>query len=194
MMVPMTTAGQGPPATADREPRTAAPTHRSDAGDTPDLDSFPLMAKGNKYEDFTVGQTLEHHWGRTLDQSDNVAFSTATCAWLPLHLNREYARSQGHPDVVLNPMLVLCTAVGLSVEDLSESGGPFLGIDDCTFLLPVYAGDTITATSRVVDMRTSASKPGVGIVTWHTHARNQRQELVLEFVRTNLVAKRGDQS
>ena len=63
-------------------------------------------------------------------------------------------------------MLVLCTAVGLSVEDLSESGGPFLGIDDCVFLRPVYPGDTITAISRVVRMRTSASKPGVGIVTW----------------------------
>ena len=159
---------------------------------TPDLDSFPLVAKGNKYEDFTVGQALTHHWGRTLTQADNVAFSTATCSWLPLHLNVEYARSRGHPDMVVNPMLVLCTAVGLSVEDLSESGGPFLGIDDCVFLRPVYPGDTITAISRVVRMRTSASKPGVGIVTWHTTARNQHAEPVVELHRTNLVAARGD--
>ncbi|WP_169721605.1 MaoC family dehydratase [Nocardioides alkalitolerans] len=190
----MTSAGQGPSVTADRGPRTATLTPGSDADGIPDLDSFPLMGKGNKYEDFAVGQAMDHHWGRTLGQSDNLAFSTATCAWLPLHLNGEYARSQGHPEEVLNPMLVLCTAVGLSVEDLSESGGPFLGIDDCKFLRPVYAGDTISASSRVVDMRTSASRPGVGIVTWHTAAHNQRRELVLEFVRTNLVAKRGDQS
>ncbi|MBB3085529.1 MaoC family dehydratase [Geodermatophilus sabuli] len=160
--------------------------------DTPDLDSFPVIAKGKKYEDFTLDQTMAHHWGRTLTQADNVAFSTATCAWLPLHLNVEYARSQGHRDMVVNPMLVLCTAVGLSVEDLSESGGPFLGIDDCVFLRPVYPGDTITARSRVVAMRTSASKPGVGIVTWHTTASNQHGEPVVELVRTNLVAARGD--
>ncbi|PZH16100.1 dehydratase [Streptomyces sp. NTH33] len=158
----------------------------------PDLDSFPLIAKGNKYEDFAVDQTMTHHWGRTLTRADNVAFSTATCAWLPLHLNVEYARSQGHPDMVINPMLVLCTTVGLSVEDLSESGGPFLGIDDCVFLRPVYPGDTITASSRVVEMRPSASKPGVGIVTWHTTACNQHGEPVIELVRTNLVAARGD--
>lgn len=159
----------------------------------PDLDSFPRVAKGNKYEDFELGQTMTHHWGRTLTEADNVSFSTATCAWLPLHLNVEYARSQGHPDTVLNPMLVLCTAVGLSVEDLSESGGPFLGIDDCVFARPVYPGDTIVASSRVLEMRPSASKPGVGIVTWQTTATNQHGETVVEFVRTNLVAARDPQ-
>jgi len=157
----------------------------------PDLDSFPLVPKGNKYEDFELGRTMTHHWGRTLTEADNVSFSTATCAWLPLHLNAEYARSQGHPGTVLNPMLVLCTAVGLSVEDLSESGGPFLGIDDCVFVRPVYAGDTIVAKSRVLDMRPSASQPDVGIITWRTTATNQHGETVVEFVRTNLVAARG---
>jgi itaconyl-CoA hydratase len=186
---------------AVREPRRAVRAHVDlrkpqlvSHQDAPDLDSFPLIAKGNKYDDFAVGRTMTHHWGRTLTQADNVAFSTATCAWLPLHLNVEYARSQGHPDMVINPMLVLCVAVGLSVEDLSESGGPFLGIDDCVFLRPLYPGDTITARSRVVEMRSSASKPGVGIVTWHTTACNQHGEPVVELLRTNLVASRGGPS
>ncbi|MDV7356668.1 MaoC family dehydratase [Rhodococcus oxybenzonivorans] len=175
---------------ASSGPRTSQGAR--DVGE-PDLDSFPLVPKGNKYEDFEVDQTMAHHWGRTLTEADNVSFSTATCAWLPLHLNVEYARSQGHPDTVLNPMLVLCTAVGLSVEDLSESGGPFLGIDDCVFARPVYPGDTIVADSRVLEMRPSASKAGVGIVTWQTTATNQHGETVVEFVRTNLVAARDRQ-
>ena len=66
-------------------------------------------------------------------------------------LNAEHARSEGHPDVVVSPLLVLCIVVGLSVEDLSEVGGPFLGIDDLTFHLPVHPGDTLTARSTVVD-------------------------------------------
>ncbi|MGR6520251.1 MaoC family dehydratase (plasmid) [Rhodococcus erythropolis] len=168
----------------------AASSASQDVGD-PDFDSFPLMPKGNKYEDFELGQRMTHHWGRTLTQADNVSFSTATCAWLPVHLNVEHARNQGHPDTVLNPMLVLCTAVGLSVEDLSESGGPFLGIDDCVFGSPMYPGDTITASSQVLQMRTSASKPGVGIVTWRTVATNQHGQSVVQFVRTNLVALRA---
>jgi len=108
-----------------------------------------------------------------------------------MHLNAEYARGHGHPDVVVNPMLVLCTTVGLSVEDLSEAGGPFLGMEDVVFHRPVYPGDTITASSTVVDAVESQSRPTSGIVTWATEARNQRGELVVSYRRTNLVAKRG---
>ena len=85
-------------------------------------------------------------------------------------------------------MLVLCTVVGMSVEDLSEDGGPFLGLEDCTFHRPVYPGDTLTARSTVTTTRTSSSRPGVGIVTWHTEGYDQAGELVVDFVRTNLVA------
>ncbi len=157
----------------------------------PDFDTFPLAPKGNRYEDFTIGDVFDHHWGRTLTDGDNAVFSTATCNWNPMHLNAEYARAHGHRDVVLNPMLVLCTVLGLSVEDLSESGGPFLGMEDVIFHLPAHPGDTLTATSKVVETRTSESRPNVGIVTWHTEARNQDGDLVVDYRRTNLVAKRS---
>lgn len=156
----------------------------------PDFDSFPLAEKGRMYEDFAVGQQLPHHWGRTVTSGDNIVFSTATCNWNPLYLNAAFARFHNHPCEVVNPMLVLCTVVGLSVEDLSEAGGPFLGIEDCTFHLPVHPGDTLTASSRVLDTRTSSSRPDTGIVTWCTEAHNQRAELVVDFQRTNLVALR----
>jgi len=156
-----------------------------------DLTSFPLMTKGHKFEDFVVGLELVHHWGRTITAGDNALFSTAMCNWNPMYLNAEFARAHGHPDVVVNPMLVLCTVVGLSVEDLSEAGGPFLGVEECRFHRPVHPGDTITASSTVVSARESESRRGVGIVTWHTEAHNQQRQLVVDFRRTNLVAKRG---
>ena len=158
----------------------------------PDFDAFPAVPHGNQFEDFVEGQWLTHHWGRTITDGDNALFSTATCNWNPMHLNAEYARAHGHSDVVVNPMLVLCTVVGLSVEDLSEIGGPFLGMDDVTFHRPVHPGDTITASSTVVETRESESRPGVGIVTWHTEARNQHDEIVVDYRRTNLVAKRRE--
>ena len=155
----------------------------------PDLSTFELGRKGHYFESFEPGRVFEHHWGRTLTEADNVLFSTATCNWNPMHLNAEFAKAHGHDDVVVNPMLVLCTVVGLSVEDLSEVGGPFLGMEGCTFHLPVHPGDTLTARSAVVEARDSASRPDVGIVTWRTEGRNQRDELVVEFHRTNIVAK-----
>src|SRR3989440_5422278 len=116
-------------------------------------DDFPPVRKGHQFEEFTVGRVFEHHWGRTITAGDNALFSTAMCAWTPMYLNAEHAKAHGHPDVVVNPMLVLCTVVGLSVEDLSEAGGPFLGVDDCRFVAPVYPGDALTARSTVISKR-----------------------------------------
>ncbi|MBF6599497.1 MAG: MaoC family dehydratase [Dehalococcoidia bacterium] len=128
-----------------------------------------------------------HHWGRTLNEGDNSLFTALTLAYNPLYFNETYARAAGHPGVVLNPMLVLCTVVGLSVEDLSEAGGPFLGIDALTFHRPAYPGDTLSARSMVVGKRASESRPGFGVVTWHSEGRNQRDELVVDYRRSNLV-------
>jgi itaconyl-CoA hydratase len=146
--------------------------------------------KGRQYEDFEVGQVFEHHWGRTIGESDNTLLTTLTLSYNPLYFNAEYARAHGHESIVVNPMLVFLTVFGLSVEDLSEAGGLFLGVDELTFHATVYPGDTLTARSTVVDRRESESRPEQGIVTWHTEGHNQRGERVIDFRRTNLVAKR----
>jgi acyl dehydratase len=177
-----------------RSEMTKTVTSRASAPPVPtaaDLEAFETVPHGRTFEDFEVGQVLHHHWGRTFTESDAVLFATATTHWLPLYLNVEYARAHGHPGIAVPPMLVLGTVVGLSVEDLSEIGGPFLGVSDCVFRRPVYPGDTVTATSTVLGSRRSASQPGAGIVTWRTEAVDQNGESVLSFVRSNLVAMRG---
>ncbi len=156
----------------------------------PELSQFKLVPKGHTFEDFEEGRVFEHHWGRTINAGDNSLFTTATLTHCPLYFNAEYARAHGHPDLVVNPLLVACTVVGISVEDLSEGGGPFLGINGLTFHRPVYPGDTLTARSTVVSRRESQSRGGFGIVTWRTEGHNQRGELVISYERTNLVAKR----
>ncbi len=162
----------------------------AEVDEVPDLSTFPLRVRGNSFDDFTVGQTFVHHWGRTITGGDATLFSAVTLAYNPLYLNAAFASAHGHPDLVVNPLLVLCTVVGLSVEDLSEIGGPFLGIENCDFHLPVYPGDTLTASSAVLAARESSSRPTTGIVTWRTEGRNQRGELVVSYERSNLVAKR----
>jgi itaconyl-CoA hydratase len=155
-----------------------------------DASTFEVVAHGRRFEDFEVGQAFLHHWGRTITAADNTLFSTSMCCWLPMYLNVPYAQSHGHPDAVVHPMLALCTVVGMSVEDLSEGGGAFLGLEDCTFHRSVYPGDTLVARSTVVAMRRSQSRPG-GIVTWRTEGHNQHGDLVVDFTRTNLVAARS---
>jgi acyl dehydratase len=142
---------------------------------------------------------FSHHWGRTLNDGDNSLFTSLTLSFNPLYFNALYARAHGHPRTVINPMLVFLTVFGLSVEDLSEAGGLFLGVDQLTFYRQVYPGDTVAARSTVVDKRESHSRPGSGIVTWHTEgflldpARGNFSDLqrIIDFRRSNLVPKRG---
>jgi acyl dehydratase len=150
-----------------------------------------LRPKGNRYEDFHVGRSFQHHWGRTINQGDNSLFTTLTLNYNPLYFNLDYARAHGHADVVVCPMLVFTTVFGLSVEDLSEGGGPFLGVEALSFRKPVYPGVTLTARSTVADRRESSSNPAMGIVTWHTEGFDGAGELVIDFKRSNLVTKRG---
>ncbi len=149
-----------------------------------------LLTRGNRYEDMTEGRVFEHHWGRTITAGDNAAFTTQTLSFCPLYFPEPYARAHGHPTTVVNPLLVFNTVFGLSVEDLSEGGGPFLGVDECRFLKPVHVGDTLTARSTVMAARESRGNKAFGIVTWHTTGFNQHGETVIEFKRTNLIRRR----
>ncbi len=147
--------------------------------------------KGNYFEDFEIGQTFEHHWGRTINASDNSLFTTLTLNFNPLYFNRDHAVQEGHRDIQINPLLVFNTILGLSVEDLSEAGGPFVGIEKLTYENPVYADDTLYAQSKTIDARLSKSKQGFGIVKWQTRGRNQNGDIVIIFERANLVMTRA---
>ena len=157
---------------------------------------FPLWIKGRAFEDFHVGQQFDHHWGRTLERYDSTLFSSLTLYYVPAYLNEEAARERGRPAGLINPYLVFLLVLGMSVEDTSEgidgAEGAFLGVKHVRFLADVVAGDTITAHTTVVAVRESNSRPQSGIVTWATSGRNQRGETVLEFERTNLVARRRE--
>lgn len=150
-----------------------------------------LSAKGRLFEDFEVGQCFAHHWGRTICQSDSVLFSTLTLAFNPLYFNEQYARAHGHPGMVVNPHLLFNTVLGLSVEDCSEIGGPFLGVYDLVYHSPVYAGCTIRAFSETTEVRVSNSNPATGIVTWSTWGVDEDDRKVVSFRRSNLVRRRN---
>lgn len=147
--------------------------------------------RGNRFEDFALGQKFTHHWGRTVTESDNTLFSTLTLAYNPAYTNASYARSQGLQSSPVNPLLVFNVVFGLSVEDLSEGGGPFLGVDDLQYLQPVYPGETLYAESEVIQARLADKRPGYGIVQWHTVGRNEAGVPVIEFKRANLVRTKG---
>lgn len=149
------------------------------------------VEKVNYYEDFEEGQTFEHHWGRTINDGDNSLFSSLTVTQNPIYFNEDYATDLGYDDVVVNHLLAFNVVFGMSVQDLSEAGGAFLGIENLKFHETVYPGDTLYSDSEVVSKRESSSRPHQGIVHWRTTGTRPNGDLVLEFERKNLINKRN---
>jgi acyl dehydratase len=69
--------------------------------------------------------------------------------------------------------------------------GPSPGFRELRWIKPVLAGDTISFTSIVEQMRTSDSRPQWGILQARNTGANQRGELVFSVLATAFVPRRG---
>ncbi len=147
------------------------------------------IERGHYFEDFEVGRIFKHHWGRTINDGDNSLFTSVTMNFNPIYFNREYARSLGFKDIVVNHMLVLNVVFGLSVEDLSERAIAHLGYEKLKFLETVYPGDTLNSQSEVLSKR-DTSRPDRGVVKFRTTGLNQDGKKVIEYERPVLIRKR----
>ncbi|MCH1770414.1 MULTISPECIES: MaoC family dehydratase [Metallosphaera] len=145
---------------------------------------------GPFFEDFEIGQVIRHRPCRTLEQSDNVLWSTLTLDYTPLYLDSVYASYTEYGKVIMNPRLVHSTVIGLSTRDTSINTLAFLGIDYEEMRRPIYPGDTLCVETEVVGKRES-KRPNVGVVSWVHRVFNQRGEPVYEIRRNNLVYKRS---
>lgn len=151
-----------------------------------------LVPKGRYWDEFEQGMVLRHKWGKTFTRDEAIGFATQTMNYNPLWFNLEYAKANGHEDVVVCPWLVFHVSLGMTVEDVSEQATALLGYGDIVFHKDIYPGDTITAQSRVEELRESGSKPALGIIRTSIEVVDQRGEQVLTFERTNLIRKSPD--
>lgn len=150
-----------------------------------------VIERGRYFEDFSVGEVYQHHWGKTITQAEAILFSNWTMNANPLHFNAVYARAHGHPEPPLHPLHVMNVIFGMSVEDLSEQALAHLGYEKMHFPHPAYPGDTLFATSRVLAKRPSESKSDRGIVHVETIGTNQEGQEVIRYQRKILVKMRA---
>jgi acyl dehydratase len=146
---------------------------------------------GRYYEDFNVGDIYEHRPGRTITQTDNIWFTLLTMNTHPMHFDEEYAKASEFGRCIVCSPFTVALMVGMSVTDVSQKAIANLGWSDIRLTHPLYAGDTLTCESEVLDKRESKSRPGAGIVTVRTDGYNQDRKLVCTFNRTMLIARRG---
>lgn len=151
------------------------------------------LQTGNFFEDFQLGQTLVHGTPRTLGEGDAALYTALTGARQVLPSARTVAHALGYRDRPLDDLLVFHVAFGKTVPDVSLNAVANLGYADLRFLLPVYAGDTLSAESTVIGLKENANGKS-GIVWVRSTALNQNGEEVLTWVRWVMVHKRDPAS
>lgn len=145
---------------------------------------------GNYYEDFVVGETINHSLSKTIFESDNNLFSLITMNYHPVHTNVDYAERNQHGKILVVGTLVFSLVVGFTVPDISGKAIANLGYEDIKHLSPTFIGDTLYAKTTVISKRESSTKKDRGIVYVETIGYNQRHEDVISFRRRVLIKKR----
>ena len=146
---------------------------------------------GRYFDEWQVGDRVEHAIRRTVTETDNLLISTLTHNPQPMHLDAEAAKDSEFGQILVNSCLTFSLAVGVSVADTTLGTlVANLGFDEVRLPKPVFIGDTLRFESEVVTLRESKSRPDAGIVTWEHRAINQRGESVCTMKRTALIQKK----
>jgi 3-hydroxybutyryl-CoA dehydratase len=130
------------------------------------------MADGVKrFDEFRVGDRAVYQ--KTITAADLVTFAEMTGDRHPAHLDENYGRASAFGQRVAHGML--------TASLLSTANGLLLGVPGAVsveqtlrFLRPVFIGDTITATTEVVEIL-----PRTRRLRCRTTCTNQHGELVV---------------
>lgn len=135
---------------------------------------------------------FDHEPGRTVTETDNLLFTALTLNPQPLHLDAEFAKNSIHGQILVNSLFTISLVVGLSVGDttLGTTIGN-LGFDKTVFPNPVFIGDTIRVSSKVIAKRESRTKLDRGIVTFEHRGVNQRGEIVCQCERGAMMLRKS---
>ena len=141
------------------------------------------------FEDYAVGSVSKTRT-RTVTEADIVNFAGLSGDFVELHVSEQYAKEGPFGRRIAHGLLTLSMASGLMVqaEPAQESIVAFYGIDKLRFLQPVFIGDTITVTKKVIDLQPKGDR---GVIGFETTVLNQRGEPVLVFLDRLMVKTRG---
>ncbi len=146
------------------------------------------VGHGFYFEDFQPGQVFVGS-SRTITDAEISVLACMLGALNPLFLDEEHAKRTVHGGRILYGPAMLGIAIGLTEAVIHGTVLALLGIDEVRFRRSVRVGDTITTRTEIVETRPT-SEGGRGVILVKDSVTNQRDELVLEFGRSILVARR----
>jgi 2-methylfumaryl-CoA hydratase len=147
---------------------------------------------GNYFEDFRLGQRLNHATPRTITEGDVALYTALYGPRFALYSSGEFAKACGL-DAPADPLLVFHVVFGKTVPDISLNAVANLGYAEGRFLAPVKAGDTLSAVSEVIGLKENSNRK-TGVVYVRTTGVNQAGVAVLSYVRWVMVRKRDPEA
>jgi acyl dehydratase len=145
---------------------------------------------GRYYDQWAIGDRVEHSLRRTVTDADNLLFSTLTHNQQPLHFDAETAAKTEYRNILVISTFTFSLLV--SVSGIDTTLGTLqvnLGFDKVVSPNPVFVGDTLRAVSEVKDLRESRSRPRAGIVTFEHSMFNQRNQVVCQCLRAAILLR-----
>ncbi len=142
-------------------------------------------------EDLAVGQ--ETHFGTYEVTREEVLEFARKYDPQPFHLSDEAAAKTHFGRLAASGWHTCAMAMAVIARNVVETkqaglGSP--GVDELRWLRPVYPGDTLSVSSRIVEVRPSRSKPEIGSFRSATTVSNQHGEPVLTFTSIVLMRRR----
>ena len=143
---------------------------------------------GNFFEDFRVGQVIEHATPRTVTNGDRALYTALYPTRFALPSSDEFAAACGLSPAPVEELIGFHVAFGKTVPDISLNAVANLGYAECRFHQPVRPGDTLRASSEVIGVKQN-SNGKTGVVYVRSTATNQRGETAIDWARWVMVRK-----
>src|SRR5437588_229453 len=155
-----------------------------------------MSVTGNQsyFEDFVVGTEIRHRRGRTLLQEENARWSLQTMNTAQSHWNNESMKTylDGRFQApVVNAAIIIALGAGLTSNDITENIFAEIGLDAIRISTPVFAGDTLTAVSTILELSDAADVLHSGRLKYRIMVQNQHSADVLSMERTVLIKRRS---
>jgi acyl dehydratase len=143
------------------------------------------------FEDLEVGS--ETHFGSYEVTREEVLDFARKYDPQPFHLSDEEAAKTHFGRIAASgwhtcAMTMAVIARKVTQEQQAGLGSP--GVDELRWLKPVYPGDTLHVTGKVIDKRESRSKPEMGSFRTETIVTNQDDVPVMRFTSIVLIRRR----
>jgi acyl dehydratase len=142
------------------------------------------------FEDFNVGdEWLFDSW--SVDKQQAFDFATQYDPQ-PIHLDEHLASKTHFGGTIVSGWQTLLISVRKFIDGVMKetAGLASPGIDGIEWLAPVKAGAVVTSGARVIDVRSSKSKPDRGLVWIELFANNETGEQIMSSKGVFFIARK----